>query len=307
MTGVTCILNTAAGPGHGPEVREQVARLFAEGGTPAHVVMVQAGAVMATQVRHAAARGDLVVAGGGDGTVNAIASALAGTGGVLGVLPLGTCNHFAKDLSLPLDLAGAVRTVLTGKVRAVDVGEVNGQVFLNNSSLGLYPQLVRSRIAEQKQGHRKWVALAIAAVSCLFHPLSLLVRLQVDGAEALMRRTPLLFVGNNRYDMSGLHMGARAQLDGGQLWVCLAHDAGSAGLLSLAVRALSGHLRPGELDMLDTADLRVGTGRRRVEVAWDGECTAMHAPLYYRIRPAALRVVVPCLGRQFDARHRPLV
>jgi len=293
VTGVTCILNAAAGPGHGPEVGEQVARWFAEDGTPAHVVMVQAGAGIAAQARQAAARGHLVVAGGGDGTVNAVASALAGTGGVLGVLPLGTCNHFARDLGLPMDLAGAVRTVLTGRVRAVDVGEVNGQVFLNNSSLGLYPQLVRGRMAEQKQGHRKWVALAMAAVSCLRHPLPLLVRLQVDGAEALERRTPLLFVGNNRYDMISLHMGGRTRLDGGQLWVCLADDAGYAGLMGLAVRALAGRLRPGELDMRDTADLRVGTGRRRVEVAWDGEVTTMHAPLHYRIRPAALRVMVP--------------
>ena len=293
MTGVTCILNAAAGPGHGPEVGEQVTRLFAKAGTPAHVVMAQDGAGIMPQARQAAERGHLVVAGGGDGTVNAVASALVGAGGVLGVLPLGTCNHFAKDLGLPLDLAGAVCTVLTGQVRVVDVGEVNGQVFLNNSSLGFYPQLVRSRVSEQKQGHRKWVALAMAAVSCLRHPLPLLVRIQVDGADALVRRTPLLFVGNNRYDMSGLHMGGRARLDRGQLWVCLAHDAEYAGLLGLAVRALAGHLRPGELDMRDTADLRVGTGRRRVEVAWDGEVTTMHTPLHYRIRPAALRVLVP--------------
>ena len=297
MTGVTCILNAAAGPGHGPEVGEQVARWFAEAGTPAHVVMVQAGAGMAAQARQAAARGHLVVAGGGDGTVNAVASALAGTGkvagSVLGVLPLGTCNHFARDLGLPLDLAGAVRTALTGRVRVVDVGEVNGQVFLNNSSLGLYPQLVRGRMAEQRQGHRKWVAMAMAAASCLRHPLPVRVRLQVDGAEALVRRTPLLFVGNNRYDMTGLHMGGRTRLDGGQLWVCLAHDAGYAGLMGLAMRALAGHLRPGELDMRDTAGLQVGMGRRRVEVAWDGEVTTMHTPLHYRIRPAALRVLVP--------------
>mgnify|MGYP000022813694 CR=1 FL=1 len=293
MTGVTCILNAAAGPGHGPEMVGQITRLFAGAGSPAHVVMVQDGAGIMAQVRQAAERGHLVVAGGGDGTVNAAAAALAGTGGVLGVLPLGTCNHFARDLGLPLDLAGAVRTALTGRVRVVDVGEVNGQVFLNNSSLGLYPQLVRGRIAEQKQGHRKWVALAMAAVSCLRHPVPLLVRLQVDGAEALVRRTPLLFVGNNRYDMIGLHMGGRTRLDGGQLWVCLADDAGSAGLLGLAVRALAGRLRPGELDMRDTADLRVGTRRRRVEVAWDGEVKTMQAPLHYRIRPAALRVMVP--------------
>ncbi len=298
MTNVTCILNAAAGPGHGPEAGDQIERLFAELGTPAHVTTMRDGAGITAQARQAAGRGHLVVAGGGDGTVNAVASALAGTGAVLGVLPLGTCNHFARDLGLPLDLAGAVRTVLQGRVRTVDLGEVNGQVFLNNSSLGAYPQLVRGRVAEQKQGHRKWVALVMAAAVCLRHPTPLLVRLQVDGlqvegTEALVRQTPLLFVGNNRYGMAGLRVGGRARLDAGQLWVCMARDAGHGGLLGLAMRALSGHLRPGDLDMRDTASLRVETQRRRVEVAWDGEVTAMRSPLRYRIRPGALRVMLP--------------
>ena len=293
MTGLTCILNTAAGSGHGPGLAAEIARLFAEAGTSATIVSVAGGAGITSQARHAIARGHRVVAGGGDGTVNAIASTLAGTGGVLGVLPLGTCNHFAKDLGLPLDLTGAVRTVLTGRARAVDVGDVNGQVFLNNSSLGLYPLLVRGRVAEQKQGHRKWIAVVVAAASCLLHPTPLLVRLQLDDAETLVRRTPLLFIGNNRYGMTGLHMGGRTRLDAGQLWMYVAHDIGYARLLGLAVRALAGHLRSNDMETRNMADLWVGTRQSRVEVAWDGEVTTMHTPLHYRIRPAALRVMVP--------------
>lgn len=293
MTGVTCILNTAAGPGHGQALVMEVERLFAAAGKSATVVMAEDKAGMASQVRQAVGLGHLVVAGGGDGTVNAIASTLAGTGAILGVLPLGTFNHFAKDVGLPLDLAGAIAAVVNGRVRAVDVGEVNGQMFLNNSSLGFYPQLVRNSVAEQKQGHRKWIDRAMAAVTCLRHPLPLHVRLQFEGTEALTRRTMLLFVGNNQYTMSGLRMGGRARLDDGRLWVCLAHEAGYAGLLGVLVRALAGDLRPGDLDMRDTASLRVEMARRRVEVAWDGEVTTMHPPLDYRIRPAALRVMVP--------------
>lgn len=293
MTGVTCILNAAAGSGHGPGLGEEIARLFAEVGTSATVVTVVDGAGVTFQARQAIGRGHLIVAAGGDGTVNAVASVLAGTGGVLGLLPLGTFNHFARDLGLPLDLKGAVRTALTGRVRVVDVGEVNGQIFLNNSSLGLYPHLVRGRVAEQKQGHRNWVALAAAVISCLRHPLPLLVRLRLDGAEALVRRTPLLFVGNNRYGMTGRHMGGRTRLDTGQLWMCVVHEAGYARLLGLTLRALAGHLRPKDLDMRTMADLWIGTKQRRLEVAWDGEVTTMDAPLHYRIRPAALRVMVP--------------
>lgn len=291
MTGVTCILNAAAGPGHGAAASDEIGRLFAEAGTPAHVVTVRDGAEVTVLAREAIGCGQVVVAGGGDGTVSAAAAALAGTGGVLGVLPLGTCNHFAKDLGLPLDLVGAVSTVLTGRVRTVDVGEVNGQVFLNNSSLGLYPKLVQGRVAEQKRGHRKWVAFALAAAFCLRHPSPLLVRLQVDGAP--VRRTPLLFVGNNSYGVADLHLGGRARIDAGQLWVCMAHNAGYAGLLGLAVRALAGRLRPGDLDMRNTTGVTVETQPRRVEVAWDGEVTTMISPLHYRIRPGALRVMVP--------------
>ncbi len=293
MISVTCILNAAAGSGHGPDRAEEIARLCAELGTSATVVTVVSGAGIVPEARQALMHGQLILAGGGDGTVNAVASTLAGTGCVLGVLPLGTCNHFAKDLGLPLDLSGAVRVALTGRVKAVDVGDVNGQMFLNNSSLGLYPHLVTGRLAEQKQGHRKWVALAMAAVSCLRHPLPLLVGLRLDGADALVRRTPLLFVGNNRYCMTGPHMGGRTRLDAGELWMCVAYDAGYARLLGMTVRALAGHVRQTDLEMRSMADLWVGMQRREVAVARDGEITKMPTPLHYRIRPAALRVMVP--------------
>lgn len=290
-------MNTASGPGHGPWLAGEIARPCAEVGTSATVVTVAGAAGIASEARDALGHGHMVVAGGGDGTVNAVASALAATGGTLGVLPLGTCNHFAKALGLPLDLRGAVRTALTGRERAVDVGEVNGQVFLNNSSLGVYPQLVRGRKAEQKQGHCKWVALAMAAVACLRHPPPLLVlRLRVNGDEALVRRTPLLFVGNNRYGTSTLHMGGRGRLDGGQFWVCVTHEAGYAQLPGLAVRALAGHLRPQDMETRDTAEFWVETQRCRVEVAWDGEVSTMASPLHYRIRPGALRVMAPGCG-----------
>ena len=271
----------------------EITRLCAELGTSATVVTVVNGAGIVPEARQALMHGQLILAGGGDGTVNAVASTLAGTGCVLGVLPLGTCNHFAKDLGLPLDLSGAVRVALTGRVKAVDVGDVNGQMFLNNSSLGLYPHLVTGRLAEQKQGHRKWVALAMAAVSCVRHPLPLLVSLRLDGADALLRRTPLLFVGNNRYCTTGPHMGGRTRLDAGELWMCVAYDAGYARLLGMTVRALAGHVRQTDLEMRSMADLWVGMQRREVAVARDGEVTKMPTPLHYRIRPAALRVMVP--------------
>src|SRR5476649_731552 len=117
---------------------------------------------MITAAKRALARGvDAVVAGGGDGTINAVASVLAGSSVALGVLPLGTLNHFAKDLNIPLDLDQAIATIARGTTAQVDVGDVNGRIFVNNSSLGLYPHIVRARDQQQRRlGRGKWTRLA---------------------------------------------------------------------------------------------------------------------------------------------------
>src|SRR6185503_16647759 len=100
---------------------------------------------------------DAVVIGGGDGTVSAAADRAVRHGKPIGVLPLGTLNHFARDLGMPPDLRDAVRAIATGVVREVDVGEVNGRVFVNNSSIGVYPTVVRDRDEQRLRfGRGKW-------------------------------------------------------------------------------------------------------------------------------------------------------
>src|SRR5689334_2347582 len=125
------------------------------------------------------ADGKLVIAAaGGDGTQNAVASALAGTPTAMGVLPMGTLNHFAKDLGIGTDLAGAARVIATGRPRAIDVAQVNGRVFINNSSIGLYPQVVRRRDQmRERLGHGKWYAM-LRAVIAIFRRFPL-VRLRL--------------------------------------------------------------------------------------------------------------------------------
>ena len=290
---VTCILNVAAGPGHDALMVRKIEQLFAALGTSARVLTATGGGDIRDLARHAAALGGPIVAAGGDGTINAVAATLVGTGTVLGILPLGTFNHFAKDLGIPLDLSGAVRTVLAGGVRAVDVGEVNGQVFLNNSSLGFYPRMVRLRVTEQRRGHARFVSLALAALTCLRHPSSLLIRLRVDGVEVRVRRTALLFVGNNRYAIAGSRIGGRVRIDSGRLWLCATPDVSCRRLAGLMMRALAGRLHPADLEAEDAREILVETRRRKLNVAWDGEVTSMTTPLRYTIHPGALRVLVP--------------
>jgi diacylglycerol kinase family enzyme len=245
--------------------------------------------------RAAAAEGPpLLVAAGGDGTVNAVAAELVGRPTVLGVLPLGTLNHFAKDLGIPTDLERAVRALRDGSVARIDVGEVNGRIFLNNSSLGLYPDIVRQREHQQERlGRGKWHAMAWAFLGALKRYPFMNVRLEADG-EVFARRTPFVFIGNNEYRMEALQIGARACLDRGLLSLYVAHRTGRLGLLRLAVRALFGRLsQASDFDSVCAREILVETRRPRVRVATDGEVTIMQSPLRYRVRPGALRVAVP--------------
>ena len=211
-----------------------------------------------------------------------------------GVLPIGTLNHFAKDVGIPLSLETAVRNVFTGQVTKVDVGEVNGRVFVNNSGIGAYPHFVRQREEEQRHGHAKWVAFVLAVGSVIRRHSRLRVRLLMSEAEALALVTPFLFVGNNRYEVSGLEIGTRSSLDSGRLWVCMPPPrTGRRYLVRMALRALMGRVTDHELHAFEVEEISVQPETPRVNVSTDGEVSIMDAPLHYRIRPRALGVVVP--------------
>ncbi|HZX26369.1 MAG TPA: diacylglycerol kinase family protein [Telluria sp.] len=292
---LTVILNGGAGTGHDGAAAEQVRGLFAQAGARAELVLARDGDDLARHARQALAGGaDAVVAGGGDGTLNAVAAVLAGTGVPFGILPLGTLNHFAKDLGIPLVLEDAVRTVLQGQLRRVDVGEVNGRIFLNNSSLGLYPDMVRERERQQRRlGRGKWTAALWASLAALRRYPFLSVRLKVEDAEHA-RRTPFVFIGNNAYLMQGLSIGARARLDEGKLSVYVAQHPTRLSLLRFALRALCGKLAQArDFDVLLVENMDIHTRHRRLRVATDGELAVLATPLAYRIRPGALAVIVP--------------
>jgi diacylglycerol kinase family enzyme len=292
---ITVLLNPRSGTAQTAERRDRVAALFDATGVAAEVQVLRAGPEAAEAAGAAVARGaTAVVAGGGDGTVSAVASTLAGSSVTLGVLPLGTLNHFAKDARIPVDLAQAVATIAAGHVAYVDVGEVNGRTFVNNSSIGVYPDIVVEREKLRRQGHRKWMAFALASVRIVRRYRGLRVRLSaLDTSERA--RTAFVFVGNNEYDADGLDLGSRRTLDAGRLYTYLApriHARELPKLLGLALmgRASSGHV----LESFGAESLIIDTPRRRrLRVANDGEVIVMTPPLAYRIRPRSLRVFVP--------------
>lgn len=281
------VQNEGAGTVRGPE---EVRAALAAAGVDADVRVVSGPGC--AEAAAAAVRGgaEVVIAAGGDGTVSAVAGALAGTGARLGVLPLGTLNHFARDLGIPPDLEGAARVVAEGVVRQVDVGEVNGRRFVNNSSIGLYPHVVRRR-RRLRAFLGKWLALAWSAVAVLWRMPRIRLRLRAEGVDAPVV-TPFLFVGNNRYEPRLLSERKRSALDRGELRVYVARG-GRRSFVRIAIRWLAGRGRDEDVAELSARAVSVESRRRALDVAADGEVLRLRPPLRYVIHPGALAVLAP--------------
>jgi diacylglycerol kinase family enzyme len=233
------------------------------------------------------------LAAGGDGTVNCVAHAVAGSERTMGVIPCGTLNHFAQDMGVSADLERAVDVAVHAPVHRIDAAEVNGQIFVNNSSLGFYPAMVADRDRMKKRGLNKWWSLAAASVRAFARFPCVQVELEVDGALKQLR-TPLLFVGNNPYEMDGGHLGGRERMDTGVLSLAIARNANRLAMLRLFAEALAGRAgQTEELDCLRVTSFTVSTRKRHLRVSYDGEIRRMRTPLCYRSRPAALRVIAP--------------
>lgn len=292
---VAIIMNAGAGAGASGEDRTEAIRAaFAEAGVAIEIYPTPPKDLVATAQHLASTAIDAVIAAGGDGTVSAVAGALAGGQMAMGVLPLGTLNHFAHDLGMPDDIVAAALLIAAGKVHQVDVGEVNGRVFVNNSSVGLYPETVISRDEEQRRtGRRKWSAMMLASARVLKRFPLLAVSVALPDRN-LIAKTPLIFVGNNEYTINVLELGKRARLDAGHLSLYMMRCKGRLGMFSLMVRAILQRLEAVQDFEAETAEeVVVRLPGRRLNVAVDGEVVRMSSPLRYKIRPGALSVIVP--------------
>ena len=276
------------------EVSELLTSIFNEHKIDIDVSVATTGAEL-TELARDAARGPYkaIVAAGGDGTVSSVAASVIDSDKILGVLPLGTLNHFARDLKISSDLETAAQTIVAGHTTEIDVAEVNNRIFLNNSSLGLYPTIVRERVKHQRLGFQKWPAFVWATIQALRRYPFLDVRLRVKD-QLLDRTTPFVFVGNNEYAMESFNIGLRDRLDRGVLSIYITHRTSRLKLISLALRALVGRLRDDKDFLAFSSDeLKIETRHKRLRVAFDGEIELMETPLQYRIRTRALRVIVP--------------
>ena len=293
------LLNAAAGQtasgggGENPRGRE-VRDALAEVGVEADVRGVEGAKLVEAAKAAVVERPNAIVAVGGDGTVSAVASGVAGSEVPMGVIPQGTLNHFAKDLRLPLELKEAARVIAHGRVAQVDVGRVNDRIFVNNSSIGLYPQVVRQRDQlRERLGRGKWYAMvtAIMAVLRLFPTVRL--RVSANG-QTFLRTTPFVFVGNNQYRLDLFSLGQRQRLDGGDLCLYFTNRTGRTGLLRLTLRTLFGRLsQDKDFNAVCAQEVWIDSSKRHLSVALDGEVFSMRPPLHFRSWRGALRVLLP--------------
>ena len=245
------------------------------------------------QVAELASEFDVLVAAGGDGTVSTVAAAAVRFGNAMGVIPSGTLNHFARDAAIPTELTEALQVVAAGYSRGLDVGMVNGLVFINNASIGAYPRMVWDRNRRRREGWPRLLSMALAVIGTWIDLRSLTVRLRADNVE-LIRRSPFVFVGNGAYDVEGMNFGRRPTLTDGTLSLYVAPDSGRLDALMMPLRALAGTLTAHDkFETWQATAISVGLAHRRIAVALDGEIHTLATPLNFTIRRAALRAIVP--------------
>lgn len=296
---IIAVLNVAGGTMRGLDVADVTRRLeegLAEGGHTVRVEAMEPGRLGAALKKIAGRKDvDALLIGGGDGTVSSAAAALAGSEVALGVLPLGTMNLFARDLKVPLDLDSAIAALAEGEIESIDLGEVNGTLFVNHCSIGLHPWMIRHREHQQKWiGRNKWFAMGRAWMRALKRFPRVDIEIIVDGKTRHMR-TNVLIVANNPFREGSGPIPGHEHLDEHALAVYVAKSASRLGLARLILNATMGHWSTNPmLDSFVTPSITLTRRRRNsVRASIDGEVRAMTAPLVVKSLPTALKVLKP--------------
>lgn len=238
---------------------------------------------------------DVVIAGGGDGTLNAVASALVGTGKPFAFIPLGTLNHLAKELNMPQDIEQACAAIANGTVQPMNVGQVNDRYFLSFSGIGVYSQVVKHRDVQRRVlGRAKWMAMAAAFLRIVrLWPL-FRVRLQI-GSQQIRRLTPLVFIALSEYQIRLAGLEPHPQGGRAALHLYLANPTTRLGLIWLILRAFIGRLRPHkdiEPRLVQEVEM-TSPNRSHFRVALDGEIVDLPTPLRYRLIEDGLTILLP--------------
>ena len=295
------IVNAASGSAGAQAKREAIEAALKEAGRVGDLRFATADALAQaarTAAADAGATRSAVIAVGGDGTINAVAQAAHAQGCAMGVVPQGTFNYFARTHGLPAEPDAAVRALLRSAPQPVQVGSVNGSVFLVNASLGLYPELLEDREAYKARfGRSRLVALGSAFATLMREHRQLRLRIEQGGVLRSVR-TPTLFIGNNRLQLEQVGLRAAVNVDSGCIAAVMLKPIGTLAMLWLLARGALGSL--GEADDVESFAFRQmtvspsrGYGGRRIKVAFDGEVAWMRAPLQFEVAARPLWLLKP--------------
>ncbi|GGL55068.1 diacylglycerol/lipid kinase family protein [Wenxinia marina] len=281
--------------GLGEAARESLEAAIRTLGDRAEVVEVDPGDDIGAKAREAAKSGAAIVAAaGGDGTIMGVAQGLAGSSAALGVLPLGTFNFFARGLGLPEDAEEAARVLSQGRRMPMSLAAVDGQLFLNNVSMGIYPAILQEREAVYKSWGRSRLAAYWSVVKTFLKAQApLKVTLDVDGRQ---RRyvTPLIFVARSAFQLEHFNLPGKSEVERDRLAIFVGSRTGRAGLFLQAWHLLRGTMKEGrDFDLLPADRVRVDTRRRTVLVACDGEKFRLPSPVTVEMKKNVIDVVVP--------------
>lgn len=236
----------------------------------------------------------LVVAAGGDGTVMALADAMLGRDVPLAVLPLGTFNYFARGLGSSEDVEEAARQILAGRAHPISVGQVNGQVFLNNASLGIYPAILREReTVYRRWGRRRLAAHWSVVKTFLRFQRPMRLTLVADGT-ASQRRTALVFVARSAFQLDAFGIEGGEAIHDDAFAVLVARAEGRRALFALTWRLVTRSPRRGrDYDLLSARELVIESPRKRLLLAFDGEKRRESAPFHFAMSTDKLRIILP--------------
>jgi diacylglycerol kinase family enzyme len=234
---------------------------------------------------------DAVVVAGGDGTISAAAATAAESGIILGVIPLGTMNLFARSLGLPLGMKEAAEALATAEPARVDVGAVNGRFFAHHVTLGLHPRMIRVR-ERLRYGSRlgKILASIQAWWMVVRRPPRLSVRVRADS-EAFSKRTAAILISNN--PLGEGHLPYADDLEQGQLGLYIATSRRWRDLLELAARVTFGEIETPLLDRRLAKHVEISLNRPVINASIDGEIVSLEAPLHVKVHPRRLAVLRP--------------
>ncbi len=292
-----CVLvNGGSGKQKGANAANRIAAAFRATGRPYVLRRIRRGATIEAQARQALAEGfRTLVAAGGDGTICAVASAVAAEPEArLGVISLGTFNYFSRSLGLPDEIEAAVEVIVQGHERPLNIGSVNGRIFLNNASLGAYPAILETREGVYRSFGRSRVAAYWSVVIALIRRRGHFEAEVHRNGEIRSVKAAMIMCVSNPFQLAEMDLGGVEAARKGELVMLIAPQRGPLQMLGMAFGLLRGKLRRHQdYDLVTGTEFLIQPRRPRQKVARDGEWHRERGPFRFRMVPQALRVIVP--------------